>query len=101
MRQIQSIEDLPEVKFFMFGQRKLRDGEIIKCLFECVSKKQARELANLCGRARDFRKCAPVSKAPNLSEEARTFFYAQSEVDQILEQGFVPKVNNEAIKDEC
>jgi len=90
MQQIQSVENLPEVRFFMLGQRKLKDGEIIKCLFECVSKKQARELANLCGKAKDFRKCAPVSKKPNLSEEARTFFYTQLEVIQILESGSVP-----------
>ena len=101
MRQVQSVEDLPEVKFFMVGQRKLGDGEIIKCLFECLSKKQARELANLCGKANDFRKCAPVSKAPNLSEEARTFFYTQKEVVKILEDGFVPKINNATIKGEC
>lgn len=92
MRQISKLDEVPNAKFFMFGQRRLKDGEVVKCLFECESKKQARALADMCNQARDFRKCAPVSKAPHLSEEARTFFYGLSEVGGFLSEGFVPKI---------
>jgi len=90
VREVRNLSDVPVAKFFMLGQRRLSDGEVVKCLFMCESKAQARELANLCGSLRDFRKCAPVSKAPNLSNEARTFLFLVEETKQSLSSGAVP-----------